>query len=126
MTILTEKDIDTEVSRQIHIHRIINGVSQKDLASEIGISFQQLQKIEHGKNRVSAGRLFLISELLDTSVPAFYGDLWQPSLHSPAALTADEIKILRSLRKVKTTRLYPSLKTFLMELDKAYPADHKS
>ncbi len=40
------------------------GMSQSDLGALIGITFQQMQKNENGKNRFSASRLFLIARAL--------------------------------------------------------------
>lgn len=45
-------------------------MTQQDVASRIGVKFQQLQKYETGANRVSASRLWEIAQALD--VPVFY------------------------------------------------------
>ena len=49
-------------------------ISQKCLADHLGITFQQIQKYENGKNRVSASRLFEISKILGVSVSYFFGN----------------------------------------------------
>jgi len=46
------------------------GMTQQQLAEKVGIKFQQIQKYETGMNRVSASRLWDISEAL--SVPVSY------------------------------------------------------
>ncbi|MFX5498345.1 helix-turn-helix transcriptional regulator, partial [Acinetobacter baumannii] len=38
-------------------HRLILGMSQSELAKQLGVSFQQVQKYEKGTNRIGAGRL---------------------------------------------------------------------
>jgi len=60
--------IDVQVGNRIRIERTAKGMSQVTLASAIGVTFQQLQKYETGRNRVSAGRLSAIAEVL--GVPA--------------------------------------------------------
>ena len=55
--------------------RLVQGLSLTDLAQGIGITYQQLQKIEQGVNRVSATRLFLIAEFLEMPVNWFYEEL---------------------------------------------------
>ena len=40
----------------------------EDLARRIGLSFQQLQKYEVGENRISAARLFKLSEILEVPI----------------------------------------------------------
>ena len=48
------------------------GLTQDQLAQALGISYQQVQKYETGTNRVSAGRLYDISRVLDSGVGAFF------------------------------------------------------
>jgi len=47
-------------------------LSQAQVAQEIGISHQQMQKLETGENRISAGRLGLLCKVLDVEVSHFY------------------------------------------------------
>jgi transcriptional regulator with XRE-family HTH domain len=51
------------------------GLTQQDLALAAGVSYQQIQKYERGTNRVSASRLFLISEALEISPLSFFENL---------------------------------------------------
>lgn len=64
--------VDRHVGRQVAALRTRHGVTQAQLASAIGISFQQLQKYECAKNRISASMLFKIASFF--SVPV--GDLF--------------------------------------------------
>jgi transcriptional regulator with XRE-family HTH domain len=48
------------------------GMTQQQLAEKVGIKFQQIQKYETGMNRVSASRLWDISEALDVPVAYFF------------------------------------------------------
>ncbi len=50
------------------------GMSQTELAKQLGVSFQQVQKYEKGKNRVGAGRLPRIAEILNIPVSAFFNE----------------------------------------------------
>ncbi len=52
--------------------RIENGIKQKQLALKLGISFQQLQKYESGENRITAGRLWQISQILQVEIQSFF------------------------------------------------------
>ncbi len=45
------------------------------MAKSLGITFQQVQKYEHGVNRVSAGRLVAISKCLEVPISYFYAGL---------------------------------------------------
>jgi transcriptional regulator with XRE-family HTH domain len=47
-------------------------MSQADLGEKLGVTFQQIQKYESGRNRVSAARLFEICEALDVSLASMF------------------------------------------------------
>jgi transcriptional regulator with XRE-family HTH domain len=63
---------DVEIGRKIRALRLERGMSQTNLADGIGLTFQQVQKYEKGTNRVSAGRLHKIADLLNIPVTFFY------------------------------------------------------
>ncbi len=64
--------VDEHIGQRIQLRRTMMGMSQKDLASGCGVTFQQIQKYETAGNRVSASRLFDLSKALDTSVLFFF------------------------------------------------------
>ena len=66
---------DVEIGRKIRALRLERGLSQSGLAEGIGLTFQQVQKYEKGANRVSAGRLQQISNMLNVPVTFFYGGM---------------------------------------------------
>jgi transcriptional regulator with XRE-family HTH domain len=66
---------DVEIGRKIRALRLERGLSQSGLADGIGLTFQQVQKYEKGTNRVSAGRLHKIADMLNTPVMFFYGGM---------------------------------------------------
>jgi transcriptional regulator with XRE-family HTH domain len=63
------------VGRRIRQVRQLRGVSQQELAELLGLTFQQVQKYEHGANRVSAGVLAEISAALGVPPSAFFEGL---------------------------------------------------
>ncbi len=50
------------------------GLSQSDLADQLGVSFQQVQKYERGANRVAASTLVAASHALSTTVAWLVGE----------------------------------------------------
>jgi transcriptional regulator with XRE-family HTH domain len=68
-------DIDRFVGEKIRERRIMLGLTQQELAHGIGVTYQQAHKYEQGVNRVSAGRLFEISRMLNTPVEFFFDGL---------------------------------------------------
>lgn len=67
------QDVDRAIGRRVRLRRQQLGVSQKALAAQLGVSFQQVQKYERGTNRVSASTLVRIAAALDCSPGAFFG-----------------------------------------------------
>ena len=62
----TKKDnfpskVDAHVGRKIYELRIAFGLTRHAVASQVGITHQQFAKYESGSNRISIGRLILIS-----------------------------------------------------------------
>lgn len=70
-------DIDLHVGKRLRRRRRLLGLTQQALAEQVGIRFQQIQKYECGANRVSAARLFELSEALSVPVQYFYEGLSQ-------------------------------------------------
>jgi transcriptional regulator with XRE-family HTH domain len=108
--------LDAMVGAKIRIFRIHRRISQTDLAEQIGVTFQQVQKYEKGTNRVGASRLSRIAAVLGISV----GELFEPSVGksddemSPFRLLA-EPGALRVL-KAYTRTTDPHLRRVIAEL----------
>lgn len=68
-------DTDRYVGRRIRERRVMLGLSQQQLSDMIGVTYQQAHKYERGINRISAGRLFEISQVLRVPVGYFYEGL---------------------------------------------------
>ncbi len=83
------RPVDVYVGGRVRERRIMMGMSQRTLAEGIGLTFQQLQKYERGSDRISAGRLFQISQILEASITYFFDGL-DPSTGLPAELDPDE------------------------------------
>ena len=48
------------------------GLSQERMGEMLGLTFQQVQKYEKGVNRIGAGRLYQIADILSVPVSYFY------------------------------------------------------
>src|ERR1700681_2368233 len=64
--------IDEFIGARMRERRQALGISQTDLGKTLGVSFQQIQKYESGRNRVSAGRLFDICKALNVSLSSMF------------------------------------------------------
>ncbi len=68
-------DIDTHLGKRLRRRRRLLGLTQQQLAGTVGVRFQQIQKYECGANRISASRLWQLSEALEVPVGYFYDGL---------------------------------------------------
>ena len=72
------KTIDQALGRRLKILRVSQGMNQKALAEELGVSYQQVQKYESGKDKISISRLLDIAELFGVAPSTFLDDSdWQ-------------------------------------------------
>ena len=67
--------VDAHVGKRIRHRRWMIGMTQQQLADKVGIKFQQIQKYETGANRVSASRLWDISDAMEVPVSFFFDGL---------------------------------------------------
>lgn len=67
--------VDVHVGKRVRHRRWLIGMTQQQLAQQVGIKFQQIQKYETGANRISASRLWDIAEALEVPVSFFFEGL---------------------------------------------------
>ena len=67
--------VDVHVGKRVRHRRWLVGMTQQQLAEQVGIKFQQIQKYETGANRVSASRLWDIAAALDVQISFFFDGL---------------------------------------------------
>ncbi|PRD44849.1 transcriptional regulator [Phyllobacterium phragmitis] len=106
--------VDLQVGSRIRIRRLMVNMSQTQLASRLGITFQQVQKYEKGANRVGASRLMAIADSLGVQPGFFFqNDDGQPLSDANAVqpgaeqhsvislLTADGISLNKAFLKIR-------------------------
>ena len=64
--------VDVHIGRRIRQRRLLLEYSQEKIASQLGITFQQVQKYEHGSNRVSCSRLWDYCQVLEVEPNYFF------------------------------------------------------
>lgn len=64
--------IDKIIGQKITELRLSRKLSMKKVSEMLGVSHQQLHKYEKGINRISAGKLFLLSKKLNMNPNYFY------------------------------------------------------
>jgi transcriptional regulator with XRE-family HTH domain len=100
-------EIDLHVGRRLRRRRRLMGMTQQQLADMVGIRFQQIQKYECGANRMTASRLFELSNALSIPVQYFYDGL-PTTVAVPAKASAandDDDLSMEVLRQKETREL---------------------
>jgi transcriptional regulator with XRE-family HTH domain len=94
--------LDIALGARIRIRRKSLGLSQDDLASQIGLTFQQIQKYERGANRVSFSRLVDIARTLKCRVQDLIGDLdVEGEVSDQVAIEAVQLKETGAVELIK-------------------------
>jgi len=66
----------------VRLRRMLVGMSQERLGEHLGLTFQQVQKYEKGVNRIGAGRLFQVAQILGVPISYFYEGVIEQSAES--------------------------------------------
>ncbi|WP_330168067.1 helix-turn-helix transcriptional regulator [Bartonella grahamii] len=103
--------IDISIGKRIRHRRIAMGLSQKELGTHLGVSFQQIQKYEKGLNRVSAKCLLEIAQKLEVPISFFYTDLLTADIATKEDLSTKEI-LLQHDQETYSEKEHSLLKNF--------------
>ena len=116
-------EIDRLVGSRVRQRRMQRGMSQDELAEQLGVTVVQVQKYEKGVNRIGAGRLHKIAGLLGAPIGTFFevhmgvgGAEGGPAAPDPSVF-ADRETIALALAFHRITR--PQLRRALIELARA-------
>ena len=124
--------IDLHVASRVREQRILLGISQPQMASALGLTFQQVYKYEQGKNRISAGRLYEFGKILGVPITFFFeGVVDAPTSAAalPSAGDADPLEtreageLLRAYRHIRptaTTECTTTCKSFRTRAERFY------
>ena len=95
VSVATERDI----GQRLKSFRLACHMSQMELGAALGVTFQQVQKYENGKNRLSGSRLLIAAEALRVSPSQLLGGNGWGNNEEFAALTDKNVNaMVRSLR----------------------------
>lgn len=106
--------VDVQVGQRIRELRQSRHMTQQQLAEKLGVSFQQVQKYELGRNRISASRLWEVAKVLNVS-PGFMFEGVDEKQESDERIPAAVVRSAAMLEKVQDD----SVKMALASLIKA-------
>ena len=122
------KEIDIFVGKRVRERRTELKLSQEFLADCLGLTFQQVQKYEKGTNRIGAGRLRVISQVLAVPIDYFYQgldinfeqnvtgfseDTQQSGYSAQELLKPEVIKVINFLSRIKDPKMRGHIMTLL-------------
>jgi len=115
-------DVDLHVGKRLRRRRRLLGMTQQDLASQVGVRFQQIQKYECGANRVTSSRLYDLSRALNVWVQYFFDGI-KPA-NDAEKLEGDILSQKETLELVRAYyRLSERPRRRLLELAKALQSE---
>jgi transcriptional regulator with XRE-family HTH domain len=110
-------------------------MSQTKLGDALGLTFQQVQKYEKGRNRVGASRLQHISQILQVPVEFFFegapharvkhhaqADAPSPQYVSDYLATSDGLQLTKAFMHIPNAKLRRSIVSLVEQI--AGPEDH--
>ena len=111
---------DLEVARRVRARRLELRMSQETLADHLGLTFQQVQKYEKGTNRIGAGRLQRIAEILNADVSGFFprpGNAAEPSSSLFELVeTSAALRLLRAYSSISNPSIRRALTVLAEEI----------
>ena len=116
--------IDVMVGKRVRLRRLQLSFSQTDLATKLGLTFQQVQKYEKGTNRISCSRLYEIAATLKVPITFFFSDENEVGTDMKVADNLDPAHIRDGLRLITAFGLIEKTKrkkvvAFAESLEKA-------
>src|SRR5262245_47305464 len=107
----TASAVDAALGERLRKRRIFLELSLEALGEKLGLAWQQIQKYENGKNRISVSRLLEIAEALKVSPEYFLKGLYASDAPIPKPPSKDGIHLLRVYEGIKSARLRKQLLT---------------
>lgn len=95
------QEIDQLIGGRLRKLRKLRNLTQEDLADRLGVSFQQIQKYENGKNRIPFARAYELSHFLGVDLESFTEDVNSSPL---AGLSDNEQQALENFDKEQGQR----------------------
>lgn len=122
--------IDAHVGRQLRTRRTLMGLSQEDLAHKVGLTFQQIQKYENGKNRISASRLYEFGICFDVPVAYFFEHIENASDQAASPTSPLRADIFNSKETLELVKAFyglrnPATRNKLLKMLKSLSAEVK-
>lgn len=108
-------EMDKAVGNRLKARRILLGLSQQDLGDAVNVSIQQIQKYEKAMNRISCGKLYILSKLLKTPISYFFNNTKNVAdsfalEEDQAHFAEEEVDLVSDKEAITLLRFYKGIK----------------
>lgn len=113
---------DVDAGNRVRMRRKMLGISQSALAERLGITFQQVQKYENGRNRMSASRLQQLAIVLGVRPEFFFettriaGEDSETAAINKFIASTDGLNLMQAFGRIRSRKLRRALVDFMEEL----------
>ena len=107
---------DEAVARNLRRFRIARGLSQTELGKALGVTFQQIQKYEKGKNAIAPGRLRQMCEILGVTPAKMFGSQPEVDGEPIPEMSPWSYRTLVALNKIRSERVRRSIGALIEEM----------
>ncbi|HCQ57730.1 MAG TPA: XRE family transcriptional regulator [Sulfitobacter sp.] len=105
--------VDVHVGRRLKQARTLRRQSQTDVARELKLSFQQIQKYEIGSNRIAASRLHELARILNVTPGYFFEGLDDDH---PENGNDPSLEIVNAIGSIKDDAVKARILTFIEDV----------
>lgn len=105
--------VDVHVGRKLKQIRTMRRLSQTDVAKQLNLSFQQIQKYEIGSNRIAASRLYELSRILDVPTSYFFEGL---DANTQDGARDPSLEIVHALAAIRDENIKSRIVTFIEDV----------
>jgi len=97
--------VDICVGQQLRKRRLKLAMSQEELAKNVRLTFQQIQKYEKGYNRISSSMLYDLAKVLKVPITYFFEDIeigleYTQRQNEARIMVGDQIKMTNNEREL--------------------------
>lgn len=118
---------DVVVGHNVRFWRLERKMSQTELANNLGLTFQQIQKYENGANRVGASRLMQIALALDVPIHVFFDGAGPATneMESPIKFVGDQqaLRLVRAFADIDDAGLRRSVVNLVEGIAESRPEE---
>lgn len=109
--------VDIAVGNRVRELRTRAGLSQTELGTALGVSFQQIQKYEKGSNRMGASRLVQVCEALNVGIlDIFDGVSSARQAKSKPLVDPEVMRIAREVQAITDPQTRGAIRTLVKSI----------